>query len=80
MPQTVDWYGIQKIINNSTLSEERKEQYMYRLMVLEDQENEFAQDEIKEIITIFYQSAGDPILNGTNYNMTDIKNHLRKLR
>lgn len=78
--QIFDWYTIQKLFDNCTFSEEKKEEFQHRLMMLENMENEFAEDEIKSILFSFYQHQQDPILSGNNYGINDIVKHLRKLR
>ena len=74
------WLDIEKNMLRCSLSEDRKENIMARLYYLEGQDNEFAIDEFNRIYKEILDNQHDPIVNGTNYNQTDIQNHLKKLR
>ena len=63
-----------------SLTEERKEMILERLMTLEGSEDEFSIEETFSLIDEIRGNQFDPIVNGVNYSQTDILNHLNKLR
>ena len=80
MQQIFDWYTLEKILSTCALSEQQKEELTDRLMILEKSENEFAEDEIYQIIDKIYQNQQDHIVSGNNYGQRDIIRHLKKLK
>lgn len=70
----IDWDSLEKIAQTSSY-----ELPVDRLMYLEKNWNEFAEEEYKEIVKKIYDNQLDPISYGFNYGQKDIIKHLNKL-
>jgi len=51
-----------------------------RVEYINENWNEFTEQEYYDLIQHLKDNELDPITQGRNYNQTDIKNHLKKLR
>lgn len=77
----IDWHKLEKLLDGSSFNENEIDRIWHRLYHLEKIEgNEFADNEYREIEQKLYNNQLDRVTHGTNYNQTDIKNHLKKLR
>lgn len=76
----LNWYYIEKAFANCSLSPVEIERIRARLVQLEGEEDEFSNDEREALISSVYENQHDRIMMGFNYNQTDIKNHLKKLK
>ena len=71
----IDWYYLEKISGKSSYKPN-----INRLIEMENNWNEFTEIEYREILRKTRENIIDPIPNGMNYNQTDIRRHLKKLR
>lgn len=74
------WLVVEKGLLRCSLEEHRIEAIKDRLMKLEGKEDEFSISEVYDILNEIRDNQFDPIVNGVNYNQSDIMNHLKKLR
>ena len=71
----VDFYYIERLAEMAGLEPDWN-----RLDYINENWNEFTEIEYYFIIEKLKESELDPVTMGFNYNQTDIKNHLKKLR
>ena len=71
----VDYPYIEKLASLSTIDVD-----WHRLDFIDNNWNEFTELEYYNIKDKLISSQLDPILSGQNYNQTDIRKHLNKLR
>ena len=76
----LDWFYLEKSFANCSLPPAQLDQMKLRLVELEGKEDEFSYDERQVLMRSVYENQHDRIIMGFNYNQTDIKNHLKKLK
>lgn len=71
----VNFYLLQSLEQSSSLEVD-----WGRVDYINENWNEFTEQEYYDLIQHLKDNELDPITQGRNYNQTDIKNHLKKLR
>lgn len=71
---------IDRLLSSSCYPQEKRERIEDRLLDLEGMEDEFSLFEFESIMQDLKDNQLDPLTHGTNYNQTDIKYHLKRLK
>lgn len=71
----VDFYLLEKLESTSSIEVD-----WGRVDYINENWNEFTEMEYYNFIEKLKQAELDPVTSGQNYNMSDIKKHLKKLR